>query len=79
MRGVQVSAFVFALVGLSGLGRGGPPPSLPRDPTCEEQCQAMRNRDDAACDADTPREGVRDLCHEAVRARHDVCLRICED
>jgi hypothetical protein len=47
--------------------------------TCEEQCRLDRVRDDAACDDAPLRESGREQCHEAVRARLDICLRICED
>jgi hypothetical protein len=82
MRAVVFGAFVLALVGSRGVGGGGPPPLAPplsRDQTCEEQCQSERVRDDAACDDHAIGDGQRGFCHQAVRARLDVCLRICDD
>jgi hypothetical protein len=73
---------VWLAVSLFGAGRAEGRLPVPKfgEPTCEEQCRLERARDDIACDAG-PLIGVGDraLCHEAVRARHDVCLRICED
>jgi hypothetical protein len=83
MRAVVLGAFALALVGSSGLGRGSPQPplapALPHDQTCEEQCQSERARDDAACEDRALGDGQRGFCHQAVRARLDVCLRICDD
>jgi hypothetical protein len=81
MRALVVAAFVVSVLGMSRTGRGDPtlPPRLPRDLSCEEQCQVERNRDDAACDDRALQEADRGFCHQAVRARLDVCLRICED
>jgi hypothetical protein len=49
------------------------------EPSCEEQCRLERARDDASCESGPTREAVREQCHEAVEARLDVCLRICDD
>lgn len=81
MRAVVWCAIVSVAV-LAGAGRAngdGAWPKLGREPTCEEQCRLDGERDDAACDARAMQEGERVLCHDAVRARVDVCLRICED
>jgi hypothetical protein len=55
--------------------------SLPTfgEPSCEEQCRMDGQRDDAACDAEPLDEGARAQCHQAARARLDVCLRVCDD
>jgi hypothetical protein len=81
MRASVIAVFVLSLVGASGKGRGEPPspPRLPRDLSCEEQCQVERARDDAACEDRALQEADRGFCHQVVRARLDVCLRICED
>lgn len=80
MRAVVGCAIVSVLLLGSGARADGRL-SLPKfqEPSCEEQCRLERARDDVACDEGVLREGDRALCHESVRARHDVCLRICED
>lgn len=79
MRAVVGCAIVSVLLAVAGRADGRLP--LPKfgEPTCEEQCRIERARDDAACDDRELRESDRAVCHDAVRARHDVCLRICED
>ncbi len=81
MRAVVWCAIVSVglLVGDARASGDNPWPKLGHEPSCEEQCRLEGERDDAACDARPLREGDRALCHEAVRARLDVCLRICED
>jgi hypothetical protein len=80
MRAVVGCAIVSVLLVVVP-GRAEEQVPLPRfgERTCEEQCQAERQRDDAACDDRPLREGSRVLCHDSVRARLEVCLRICED
>ena len=71
-----------AVVLLVGGGRAGSVPvPVPKfgEPTCEEKCRLDSERDAAECDARSMQEGNRALCHEAARARRDVCLRICDD
>jgi hypothetical protein len=79
MRAVVGCAIVSVLLAIAGRADGRLP--LPKfgEPSCEEQCRQERVRGDAACDDNPLRESDRALCHESVRARHDVCLRICED
>jgi hypothetical protein len=82
MRAVVWCAIVSVAVVLVGGGRataGQEWPRLGREPTCEEQCRLDADRDEAACDARALQEGDRALCREAVHARRDVCLRVCED
>jgi hypothetical protein len=55
-----------------------PAPKFGED-SCEEQCKKESVRDDAACDEAVMDDAARGLCHQSVRARHDVCLRICEE
>ena len=80
MRAVVGCAIVSVLV-LVGGGRADGRLPVPRfgEPTCEEKCRLEGERDDASCDTHPLHEGDRALCHEAVHARLDVCLRICED
>jgi hypothetical protein len=79
MRAVVECAILSVLLAVAGRAEGRLP--IPRfgEPSCEEQCRLERARDEAACDEREQRDGDRWLCHEAVRARHDVCLRVCED
>ena len=79
MRAV-VGCAIVSVVLLVGSGRAGSVP-LPKfgEPSCEEKCRLDSERDTAACDAGALHEGDRTLCHEAARARLDVCLRICDD
>jgi hypothetical protein len=71
---------IVSVVMLVGGGRAGGVPA-PRfgEPSCEEKCRLDSERDAATCDARPLQEGDRALCHEATRARLDVCLRICDD
>jgi hypothetical protein len=71
---------IMSVVVLVGSGRavGVPVPKF-GEPSCEEKCRLDGERDAATCDAGTLRVGDRALCHEAARARLDVCLRICDD
>jgi hypothetical protein len=79
MRAVVGCAILSLIVLAARSAEGGPPPPRFGEQSCEEQCREDRARDDATCD-DTPfRASDRALCHESVRARLDVCLRICED
>jgi hypothetical protein len=80
MRAV-VGCAVVCLLLIGATGRADDALPLPRfgEPSCEEQCRQDGVRDDASCDAHPLREGERALCHDAVRARVAVCLRICED
>jgi hypothetical protein len=80
MRAVVGCAIVSVLLAVGSRADGDmPAPRFGATPSCEEQCRAERARDDAACDGGMLAESDRPLCHEAVRARHDVCLRICDD
>jgi hypothetical protein len=81
MRAVVGCAIVSVMVLVAGGRANGklPRPAIGQEPTCEEQCRAERERDDAGCDAGSLPESNRSFCHDAVRARLDVCLRICED
>lgn len=79
MRAVVGCAILSVLLAVAGRADGRLPLPHFGEPTCEEQCRLESARDDAACDGEVSRDGDRALCHEAVRARHDVCLRICED
>jgi hypothetical protein len=83
MRAVAGCAILGVLFAAAAVGRaddGYPPaPRFGESQTCEEQCRSERARNDAACDTGMLAESDRALCHEAVRARLDVCLRICED
>lgn len=66
------------LVAISSISRAEVP-KLPRETTCEEDCQIDRSVADSSCDAHPQAEADRTFCHELTRARLDVCLRICED
>jgi hypothetical protein len=80
MRAVVWCAIVSVGLVIGGRAAGEPEwPRLGRETTCEEQCRLDAGRDDAGCDASPRAESDRALCHDAVRARLDVCLRICED
>jgi len=77
MRAVVRCAIVSVVVLVSG-GRataGGDWPRLGHAPTCEEQCRIDQERDEAACDNGPLQQADRALCHDAARARLDVCLR----
>jgi len=82
MRAVVGCAIVSVwLLLVAGRAEGGlPVPRFGEAMTCEEQCRFERTRDDDACEnGPLISVGDRALCHESARARHDVCLRICED
>jgi len=79
MRAVVGCAIGLLLLVLSGRAETLPLPRFGEPASCEEQCRFDRTRDDAACETGMLAETDRRLCHEAVRARLDVCLRICED
>jgi hypothetical protein len=79
MRAVVGCAIVGVVLLIGGRSAEGLPVPRFGEPTCEEKCRLESERDDAACDARPLHEGDRALCHDAARARHDVCLRICED
>jgi hypothetical protein len=82
MRAVVGCAIVSVLL-VIGVGSGRAEGQLPvpkfGDSTCEEQCRLDAQRNDSACDTDPLRESDRELCHQSVRARLDVCLRVCAD
>ena len=74
-----VVLLVLSLVGMSGSGRGSPRAvGLPREPSCEEQCQQASAVQAAACD-DRLRDADRPLCREAVLAQLAVCMRLCDE
>ncbi|MDB4966317.1 MAG: hypothetical protein JWN44_2006 [Myxococcales bacterium] len=81
MRAVVGCAIVSVwLAIIAGRAEGRLPVPKFGEASCEEQCRTERSRDDSSCDTGPLFSvGDRALCHEAVRARHDVCLRICED
>ncbi|MGZ3438483.1 MAG: hypothetical protein ACXVDD_03160 [Polyangia bacterium] len=79
MRAVVGCAIVSVLLLVGGGNADGLPVPRFSEPTCEERCRLEGERDAAACDTRSLQEGDRALCHEAVNARRDVCLRICED
>ncbi len=79
MRAVVGCAFVSVLLVWAMRAEAVPAPKLGETASCEEQCQLERARDDATCDEGVLSEGDRSLCHVAVQARLEVCLRICED
>jgi len=80
MRAVVGCAVVSLLLLVSAQSAEGRLP-VPKfgEPTCEEQCRLEQARDAAACEDGPARQAVREQCHEAVDARLDVCLRICDD
>lgn len=79
MRAVVWCAIVSVGLLVGGGRAGGVPVPKLGEPSCEERCRIDNARDTATCDGETLREGDRALCHEAARARLDVCLRICDD
>jgi hypothetical protein len=80
MRAVVGCAIVSVLCLCAAPLARGNSPSLPkRDFSCEEECREERARSDAACEELVLDEGARGFCHQTVRARHDVCMRLCED
>ncbi|HEX8954105.1 MAG TPA: hypothetical protein VF945_19755 [Polyangia bacterium] len=78
MRAVVGCAIVAGWLLVAGRAGGVPVPKF-GEPSCEERCRLDSDRDAASCDAGRLQEGDRLLCHEATRARFDVCLRICDD
>lgn len=70
-----VALALFSFV--AGDARG----ALPQkgEPSCEDQCRLDSERGDNTCDEQGFAASVRDSCHEIVKARFAVCLRICED
>jgi hypothetical protein len=79
MRAVVGCAIVSVLLLAGGRRADGLPVPRFGEPSCEEKCRLDGERDEASCDARPLQEGDRALCHDAARARLDVCLRICED
>ena len=79
MRAVVWCAIVSVGLLVGGGRAGGMPVPKFGEPTCEEKCRLDSERDAATCDARVSYQGDRALCHEAARARLDVCLRICDD
>ncbi len=79
MRAVVGCAIVSLLLLMAGRVEGRLPVPRFGEPSCEEQCRLEKQRDEAACDDRARSDGNRALCLEAVRARLDICLRICED
>ena len=71
------SGICFAQHGVSP--RRAHPGPVNGPPTCEEECKSQNARDDAVCDDRVLIEADRFTCHQSVRARLDVCLRLCED
>jgi hypothetical protein len=82
MRAVVGCAILSVLL-VVGIGNGRAEGQLPvprfGDASCEEQCRLDAQRNAAACEDDPLREADRAVCHQAARARLDVCLRICAD
>ena len=80
MRAAVWVVFVLAVVGMSGLGRGSPRGRdiLGADVSCEEQCLIDSALQQAGCD-DRLGGDDRTLCHQAVEAQFDVCMRYCDD
>jgi hypothetical protein len=82
MRAVVMCALLLHVSVAAGaqFGSGsGPDRNLLSEPTCEDECKAQEARDDAVCDDRPLGENSRGFCHRSVRARFDICLRICED
>lgn len=77
MRAVVGCALLSLWLGAGARADGLPGPR--HEASCEEQCQLEQARDDAACDEGVLMEGDRALCHQAVQARLEVCLKVCED
>lgn len=74
MRPVVVFGLALALNGVSPVR-----PVLRSEPTCEEECRAEHVSADERCERVRLAEGDRSFCHDAARARLDVCLRICDE
>jgi hypothetical protein len=70
---------LFCSVSFARSSPSRPPGPIDGPTTCEEECKAQNARDDAVCDDRVLIEGDRGTCHQSVRARLDVCLRLCED
>jgi hypothetical protein len=79
MRAVLGCAAVMLLALMSAPAEGRLQQHKFGESTCEEQCREDGLRDDATCDDAPMHAQSRALCHEQVKARLDVCLRICED
>jgi hypothetical protein len=79
MRAGFVGAVVLLLASMVSPAEGRLQAHKFGEPTCEEQCREDGVRDDATCDDAPMHAQSRVLCHEQVKARIDVCLRICED
>jgi hypothetical protein len=58
---------------------GGLPTRKLGEASCEDQCREDGVRDDATCDDAPMQAQSRLVCHDNVKARVDLCLRICED
>jgi hypothetical protein len=70
---------VMMLVAVGRVDGKIPSPDFGQEPTCEEQCRVVCERDNASCDTGALAERDRSFCRDAVRARLEVCLIICED
>ena len=79
MRAVVGCAIVSGWLLVAGGRAVGVPAPRFDEPSCEETCRLDSQRDDAGCEAQSLDEGARAQCHEATRARLEVCLRICDD
>jgi hypothetical protein len=77
MRAVFFGALLAALAGSPAAS--GALPRIGDEPSCEDECKAQTARDDAVCDVGSLDDAERSFCHLLVRARYDVCLRICAD
>jgi hypothetical protein len=75
---VRCAMVVAALLVGGGRAVGVPVPKF-GEPSCEEKCRIDGERDSATCDDRAQTDGDRVLCRETVRARRDVCLRVCDD
>ena len=79
MRAVLGCAVLMLLVCFAAPAEGRMPLPKLGEPTCEDQCREDGVRDDATCDDAPMQAQSRVACHDTVRARLDLCLRICED
>jgi hypothetical protein len=79
MRAVLGCAVVMLLAFVATPAQGRLKTHKLGEPSCEEQCREDGDRDDATCDDAPMHAQSRVLCHDTVKARLDVCLRICED
>ena len=79
MRAVVLCALLCSAGPVRASPKQHPPGPVDRPATCEDECKDQNARDDAVCDDRVLVEADRGFCHQSVRARLDVCLRLCED